>query len=104
MLTSKERAALRRKGQALPAIVTVGQAGVTATLGRALDEALDDHELVKVRVATDDRDYCKVTVEALARDHGAALVGHIGRTALLYRERPEEAGAADDSTDHGRQG
>jgi len=92
VLTSKERAALRRKGQTLPAIVTVGQAGVTAAVGAALEEALDDHELVKVRVATDDRDQCKAAIERLALDHGAAVVNRIGRTALLYREREEEEG------------
>jgi len=91
-LTSKERAALRRKGQTLPAIVTVGQAGVTAAVGAALEEALDDHELVKVRVATDDRDYCKAAVDSLSRDHAAAVVSRIGRTALLYREREDEEG------------
>ena len=92
MLTSKERAILRRKGQTLPAIVTVGQAGVTAAVGGALEQALDDHELVKVRVATDDRDRFKEAVETLARDHAAAVVSRIGRTALLYREREEEEG------------
>ena len=90
MLTSKERAILRRKGQPLPAIVTVGQAGVTAAVGGALDAALDDHELVKVRVATDDREACKEAIDALARTCAAAVVSRIGRTALLYREREKE--------------
>ncbi len=75
----------------------VGQAGVTAAVGEALEEALDDHELVKVRIATDDRDYCKASVESLARDHAAAVVNRIGRTALLYRERPEEEKGAKSS-------
>ncbi len=70
----------------------VGQAGVTAAVGEALEEALEVHELVKVRIATDDRDYCKAAVDSLARDHAAAVVSRIGRTALLYRERPEEEG------------
>lgn len=83
---------MRQKGQRLPAIVMVGQAGVTAAVGGALEEALDVHELVKVRVATDDRDVCKAAVESLAGDHAAAVVSRIGRTALLYRKRPEEEG------------
>jgi len=82
-------------------IVTVGQAGVTASVGAALEQALDDHELVKVRVATDDRTICKAAVETLARDHAAALVGQIGRTALLYRERPEAPGADAEVTPKG---
>lgn len=85
---------MRQKGQRLPAIVMVGQAGVTAAVGGALEEALEVHELVKVRVATDDRDVCKAAVESLAGDHAAAVVSRIGRTALLYRKRPEEEGEA----------
>ncbi len=80
---------MRRTGQRLPVIVTVGQAGVTAAVGAALEVALDDHELVKVRVATRDREHCRRVVDELARDHAAAVVSRIGRTALLYREREE---------------
>jgi len=81
---------MRRSGQRLPVIVTVGQAGVTAAVGAALEEALHDHELVKVRVATRDRERYRQVVDTLARDHAAAVVSRIGRTALLYREREEE--------------
>ncbi|MGD2063768.1 MAG: YhbY family RNA-binding protein [Nitrospirota bacterium] len=89
-LSGKQRAELRRRGQQLPVIVTVGQAGVTAAVGEALEQALHDHELVKIRVSTDDRDDYRRAVDRLAADHRAELVGKIGRTALLYRERPEE--------------
>jgi len=90
-LSSKHRAELRRRGQKLPVIVTVGQSGVTAGVGVALERALWDHELVKIRIATDDRDACQRAVERLAMDHRAEVVGRIGRTALLFRERPAEA-------------
>jgi len=56
----------------------------------ALERALWDHELVKIRVATDDRDACQRAVDRLAVDHRAEVVGRIGRTALLFRERPPE--------------
>jgi len=89
-LSGKQRAALRRRGQKLTVIVTVGQAGVTAGVGEALEQALFDHELVKVRVDTDDRDDYHRAVDRLTADHHAELVGKIGRSALLYRERPKE--------------
>ena len=89
-LSGKQRAALRRRGQKLPVIVTVGQAGVTAGVGDALEQALFDHELVKIRIDTDDRDEYRRAVDRLVADHQAELVGKIGRTALLYRERPQE--------------
>jgi RNA-binding protein len=89
-LSSNHRAELRRRGHKLPVIVTVGQSGVTAGVGSALERALIDHELVKIRIATDDRDACQRTVDRLSVDHRAAVVGRIGRTALLFRERPAE--------------
>jgi RNA-binding protein len=100
-LSGKQRAELRRRGQKLPVIVTIGQAGVTAGVGAALEQALFDHELVKVRVDTDDRDVYRRTVDRLATNHHAELVGKIGRTALLYRESPQ---VEESDVEQGRRG
>ena len=48
-ITSKERAQLRSQAQSLSAVVMVGHDGITEGVINALDAALTDHELVKVR-------------------------------------------------------
>ncbi|HET9551733.1 MAG TPA: YhbY family RNA-binding protein, partial [Anaeromyxobacteraceae bacterium] len=47
------RKRLRAAGHHLSAIVQVGKEGVTEAVLRQLDQALADHELVKVRVGTE---------------------------------------------------
>ena len=48
-LTSLQRKHLRGLAQALDAVVLVGKQGVTENLVRAVDAALEAHELVKIR-------------------------------------------------------
>lgn len=68
--------------------VLVGAGGVTPGVIAALDRALLDHELVKVRMRGASE--VEVTAEALAAGTGAHLCGTIGHTAIFYRPHPEE--------------
>ena len=53
----------------------------------ALDTALTDHELVKVRLrAPDDK---KGAANSLAEGSRSALCGLVGHTVILYRPHPE---------------
>jgi RNA-binding protein len=86
-LTGRQRRFLRSLAQRLEPVVRVGEAGLTAGVRHALDEALGAHELVKVRMrAPADK---KDLAARLAEAGGAALVGLVGHTVVLYRPRPE---------------
>lgn len=88
-LTGNQRRYLRGLGHHLDPIVQVGHGGVTEGVVKALNVALHDHELVKVRLAqaVEDRD---AAAEQLAAGTGAELVQQLGRTVLLYKPRPEK--------------
>jgi RNA-binding protein len=86
-LASYQRKALRGLANPLRPIVYIGEAGVSDTVLRTLDEALLAHELVKVRlVAPEDK---KATARMIADKSGAALCGLVGHTVILYRPHPE---------------
>jgi RNA-binding protein len=74
----------------LKPLIQVGKAGVTDGLIGALDAALSDHELVKVRFIghKDERTELSAAMVERTRSH---LVGIIGNTAVLYRESPDPA-------------
>ena len=55
---------------------------------RALDKALFDHELIKVRLREPEDK--RAMAAALAEGSGAALCGLVGHTAILYRPHPEK--------------
>ena len=88
-MTSKQRAALRSQAQSLSPIVMVGHDGITGGVIDALDAALTDHELVKVRFQ-DFKEMAKDLSNELASKTGSTLVSVTGFTAVFYRINPEK--------------
>jgi RNA-binding protein len=84
-LTGKERRALRAKAHAMNPAVTIGSAGLSAAVLAEADRALDDHELVKVKIAHDERDARKALVVEMCASLNAEHIQSIGKTALIYR-------------------
>lgn len=90
-LTSKQRAHLRGLAHAIKPIAHIGKEGVTTAAVRALQQALDTHELVKVRVLEAAPESAQDTGRALASGIGnAAVVQVVGRTVTLYRPDPDD--------------
>lgn len=89
-LTGKQRRALRALGHELKPIVQVGKGGIDDGLLAALDRALTDHELVKVKVgdaAGLDRHDAAESLAAKTKSEVAQVLGNI---VLLYRRDPDD--------------
>jgi RNA-binding protein len=89
-LTSKQRAALRAEAHHLTATVHVGHQGLSETLRASLEDALRTKELVKIQFSKNADVDVKDAANTLASALGADVVQVIGRTATLFREKPEE--------------
>jgi len=82
-----QRKHLRKLAHGLKPVVSVGGAGVSEAVTRALDEALAQHELVKVKLhQPDDK---KAAAAELARVAHAELCGLVGHTVILFRRNEE---------------
>lgn len=90
MLTGKQRRYLRSLGQRLAATLQVGREGVTAAVVEQADTQLAAHELIKIRVSEHAPVSRHETADTLAARTRADVVQVLGRTALLYRRRPED--------------
>ncbi len=86
-LTPRQRAHLKSLAHALQPVVLVGSDGLTPSLVSAVDRALCDHELIKVRLGQGFVDPRKPAAGKLAEAAEAALVQIIGRVVTLYRRR-----------------
>ena len=87
-LAGYQRKALRALANRLKAVVEVGESGLSPGVMHALDAALLQHELIKVRMHEPaDK---KATAATLAKRSGAALCGLVGHTVILYRPNPDE--------------
>lgn len=89
-LTNRERADLKARAHALEPKVHVGGAGVTDALVAEVDRALTAHELIKVKIATDDREARVAMGNEIADRTGAAVVHRVGKVIILWREREDE--------------
>lgn len=89
-LTPRERSHLKARAHALAPLVQVGNAGVTAQLIVEVDRALTAHELIKVRVGSDDRERRVELGDRLAEATEAAVVHRVGKVLILWRPRPLE--------------
>ncbi|MDQ3286793.1 MAG: ribosome assembly RNA-binding protein YhbY [Pseudomonadota bacterium] len=90
VLTSAQTRFLRGQAHDLRAMLQVGGKGITDSLVAELDSALEQHELVKVKVGAEDRDARDVMITTLSERTGAALVQRIGHVAVLYRPSKEK--------------
>ena len=89
-LTARERAHLKARAHALEPVVQAGSAGVTDALVAEVDRALTAHELIKVKVNTDDRADRAAIGEEICTRTGAAAVHRVGKVVILWRPRPED--------------
>lgn len=90
-LSPAERKALKARAHHLDPVVLIGDAGLTPAVLREVDLALRSHELIKVRVAGDDREARLAASARICEQLAAAPVQQIGKLLVLYRPLPIEA-------------
>jgi len=90
-LAAEQRKQLRRIGHRLSPVVIVGDKGLSEAVFEEAERALDDHELIKVKLANPDREARREAIATLCARCGADLVQSVGKVALIFRrsERPE---------------
>jgi RNA-binding protein len=90
MPSGKLRRALRGHGHHLSPIVQIGKAGASPAVLAQAEQALADHELVKVRVDADSPDDRFAAADALAALPGVNVVQILGRAILIYKRHPQK--------------
>ena len=86
-LTTRERAHLKARAHALEPVVQAGHAGITDRLIAEVDRALTAHELIKVKVNSDDRADRVATGDEICERTGATAVHRVGKVLILWRPR-----------------
>ncbi len=88
-LTSDERRALRARAHPLHPVVMIAKNGLTPAVLAEIDRALSAHELIKVRVAGQERDVREAYLKEICATLGCAPVQHLGNLLILWRPKPE---------------
>ena len=87
-LTGRQRRHLRALAQRLKPVVWSGKHGVTPELLSTVDQALEAHELIKVKFV-EHKERRQELTSAIAAGTDAAVAGVIGNMAILYRRQPD---------------
>jgi putative RNA-binding protein, YhbY family len=85
-LSPETKKRYRTIGHGLKPVVTVAGKGLSEGVIAELGRALDDHELIKVKLAMEDREERKQAIADLCSQTGAELVQTIGKIVLIFRE------------------
>jgi RNA-binding protein len=89
VLTPPQRSYLRSLAHARKPLVLVGQKGLTTAVFAEIDEVLNRHELVKLKLRAERAARLAMT-DAILAQTGAHLVQAIGGVIVIYRRNPEQ--------------
>jgi RNA-binding protein len=89
-LDSSRKKELRTIGHQLNPVVMVSERGLSEGINLELERALEDHELIKVKLALADPAARRTVAAELCAQHRAELVQQVGKVVLIYRaaQRP----------------
>ena len=88
-LKAAQKKNLRGQAHHLKPLVTVADKGLSETVVAEIERALNDHELIKVKLRAD-REQRKAWASSIAARCKAELVQTIGQVACFYRKHPEK--------------
>lgn len=90
-MTSKQRSYLKGLAMTTDPIFQIGKSSLSPEITKAVDEALEARELIKISVLKNCLDDGSSIAEVLAERTHSQLVQVIGRKIVLYRPAKEEA-------------
>jgi len=88
-LSTKQKQHLKGLAHPLKPVVMLGGNGLTEGVLAEIEHALEHHELIKVKIASEERETRQLIVEAIVRETRASNVQVIGKTLVLYRPSKE---------------
>jgi len=84
-LTNDQKKRFRKLAHHLKPVVLVSENGLSEGVMNELERALEDHELIKIRVNVMEREDKVAIIEELCKLTRAELAQVIGKMAVLYR-------------------
>jgi len=84
-ISADRKKQFRTIGHQLNPIVTIAGNGLSDGVRQELNRALDDHELIKIKLAIVEREDRKTVIDELKQFPGLQVIQEIGKVVLVYR-------------------
>ena len=88
-LSNKQKQHLKGLAHSLKPVVQLGTNGLTEGVLAEIEGALNHHELIKIKVPSDDREEKALIMDAILRETGALKLQTIGHVLVIYRQSDE---------------
>ncbi len=85
ILSVTQRRELKARAHALNPTVMIGNAGLTPSVLDEITRTLKSHELIKIRVMSDDREARAALLQEICTQLNAGAVQHIGKILVIYQ-------------------
>ena len=89
-LSNNQKKFLRSMGHSLKPIVMIGQHGLSENVLAELESTMTKHELLKIKIRTDDREQKQQMIDQIVKFSQSHLVQVIGNVIVIYRAFHEE--------------
>lgn len=89
-LSKKQKQHLKGLAHSLKPVVMLGGNGFTEGVLAEIENALDHHELIKVKVPTDDREEKTLIMDAIVNETGAVKLQVIGHILVIFRQTEDK--------------
>lgn len=84
-LSEAQKRHLRKLAHNLKPVIIIGNAGFSEGVANELEQTLEHHELIKVRVNAGDREERDAMIAQICDTASCELVQRIGHIAIIYR-------------------
>jgi RNA-binding protein len=84
-LSNKQKQYLKGLAHTLKPVVQLGNNGLTEGVLAEIDGAIKHHELIKVKIPTEDKEEKALIMDAIIRETGATKLQAVGHILVLYK-------------------
>lgn len=88
-MDKKQRILLVAAAHQLKPVVMIGYKGLTNNVIAEADQALNTHELIKVKISVDDKEERQSIMHEMCSTLNATALSLIGNIAIIYRKKAE---------------
>lgn len=89
-LSNKQKQFLKGEAHHLKPVVMIGANGLTEGVLAEIENALQFHELIKIKVSAEERETKKLICDAIVRETNAIQVQLIGSILTLFKQSEEK--------------
>ena len=89
-LSNKQKQYLKGLAHAIKPVVQLGNNGLTEGVLAEIEGAIKHHELIKIKIPTDDKEEKTLIMDAIIRETGATKLQSIGHVLVLFKQSDEK--------------